>query len=394
MCVASNDDFFGGYDHAAQLGFAHVADHHIAPGKKQWTWGNSAFGWAWDRNLSDGDGPYVELMAGVYTDNQPDFSFLAPGETKVFSQYWFPYHGIGPLTEATTDVAVSLRMGTGAGGRQAAIGVATTSSRPHLDVRLVDSESVTLWQAVLAVEPGKPLQATVDVLAEGDLELIVSDGAVELARASTRYRDALPDGIEPATAPAAPRQIETIEELYLVGVHLSQYRHATRSPEPYFEEALRRDPAESRAHVALARLRLADGRLQEAETHLRTALVRLTGRNPNPSDGEASYLLGVVLAAQKRDAEAESAFAKSGWNFAWRSPAKLALARLAARAGRWADALGHADAVSRFDPDQLQAYAIRVCAMRRLGREDAAAEISGHRTRARSAGRLATLAGR
>ena len=27
-------------------------------------------------------GPYIELMAGVYTDNQPDFSFLAPGETK------------------------------------------------------------------------------------------------------------------------------------------------------------------------------------------------------------------------------------------------------------------------------------------------------------------------
>ena len=26
-------------------------------------------------------------MAGVYTDNQPDFSFLQPGETKTWSQY-------------------------------------------------------------------------------------------------------------------------------------------------------------------------------------------------------------------------------------------------------------------------------------------------------------------
>ena len=50
------------------------ANHHIAPGKKQWTWGNHEFGYAWDRNLTDADGPYVELMAGVYTDNQPDFS--------------------------------------------------------------------------------------------------------------------------------------------------------------------------------------------------------------------------------------------------------------------------------------------------------------------------------
>ena len=29
-------------------------------------------------------------MAGVYTDNQPDFSFLAPGENKAFSQFWYP----------------------------------------------------------------------------------------------------------------------------------------------------------------------------------------------------------------------------------------------------------------------------------------------------------------
>lgn len=29
-----------------------------------------------DRNLTDADGPYIELMTGVYTDNQPDFSWL------------------------------------------------------------------------------------------------------------------------------------------------------------------------------------------------------------------------------------------------------------------------------------------------------------------------------
>lgn len=78
MAMGSHHDFFGGYDHAAQAGLVHVADHHIAPGKKLWTWGDHEFGHAWDRNLTDDDGPYVELMAGVYTDNQPDFSFLQP----------------------------------------------------------------------------------------------------------------------------------------------------------------------------------------------------------------------------------------------------------------------------------------------------------------------------
>ncbi|MFV0405356.1 MAG: DUF5107 domain-containing protein, partial [Propioniciclava sp.] len=69
MCLGSEDDFFGGYDHGQRAGFVHWADHHISPGKKQWTWGNAPFGWAWDRNLTDTDGPYVELRAGVYTDN-------------------------------------------------------------------------------------------------------------------------------------------------------------------------------------------------------------------------------------------------------------------------------------------------------------------------------------
>ncbi len=69
----------------------HVANHHIAPGKKQWTWGNHDFGYAWDRSLTDADGPYVELMAGVYTDNQPDFSFLAPGETKNIQPVLVPH---------------------------------------------------------------------------------------------------------------------------------------------------------------------------------------------------------------------------------------------------------------------------------------------------------------
>src|SRR5439155_20561083 len=125
MCVGSGGDFLGGYDHAAQAGFVHWADRRVAPGKKQWTWGNSPFGWAWDRNLTDDDGPYVELMAGVYTDNQPDFSWLAPFETRTFSQYWYPIQRIGPAHQATVEAAVSLAVDGGrADGTRARVGVA------------------------------------------------------------------------------------------------------------------------------------------------------------------------------------------------------------------------------------------------------------------------------
>ena len=60
MAYHSDYDFIGGYDHGKKAGILHVADHHVAPGKKQWTWGCGDVGQVWDRNLTDEDGPYIE----------------------------------------------------------------------------------------------------------------------------------------------------------------------------------------------------------------------------------------------------------------------------------------------------------------------------------------------
>ena len=86
MAIKSKYDFVGGYEEDVRGGLLHVADHHVSPGKKQWTWGNGDFGKAWDRNLTDEDGPYIELMTGMYTDNQPDFTWLQPYEEKSWVQ--------------------------------------------------------------------------------------------------------------------------------------------------------------------------------------------------------------------------------------------------------------------------------------------------------------------
>ncbi|WP_082581113.1 DUF5107 domain-containing protein [Leifsonia sp. Root227] len=381
MCVASEDDFFGGYDHSTALGFAHVADHHIAPGKKQWTWGNAPFGWAWDANLSDDRSAYVELMAGVYTDNQPDFTYLAPGETKTFSQFWFPYHDIGPLSQASTDLAISIaeddsdQVVTDGRGRIVTVGLAATRVYDELDLRLLDADGAVVWEQRCAVAPGRPVVARVTVASAGDLDVVAVEDGVELLRATTRFRDAAADGFEVATEPPAPADIESVDELYLTGVHLAQYRHATRSPEPYWREALRRDPGDSRTHIALASADLSSGRMASAEEHLREALRRQTRRNPNPADGEASYLLGVVLQETGRDTEADDAFAKAAWSHAWRAASSLARARIAARAGRWVDALEQAELAAHFDADQLQAAAVRVIALRKLGRDADALQV-------------------
>ena len=53
------------------------------PGKKFFTWANGPFGHAWQRSLMDDTGEYLELMAGVFTDNQPDFSWIHAGRGKI-----------------------------------------------------------------------------------------------------------------------------------------------------------------------------------------------------------------------------------------------------------------------------------------------------------------------
>src|SRR5665213_1425391 len=138
MCLGSKEDFSGGYDHRARAGLIHIADHRISPGKKQWTWGNAEFGYAWDRNLTDPDEngeyrPYIELMGGVYTDNQPDFSFLQPGETRTWSQFWYPIRMIGPAQKANRDAAVSFSVARGI----AHLGISVTGRHPGATVQLL-----------------------------------------------------------------------------------------------------------------------------------------------------------------------------------------------------------------------------------------------------------------
>ena len=101
--------FVGGYDHGKDAGTVHVANRFQVPGKKFFLWGNNPTGMLWNKILSDNDGHYLELMVGGYSDNQPDYSWLAPGEIREFKQTWFPIKGIKGIKNATEFAAVNLQ---------------------------------------------------------------------------------------------------------------------------------------------------------------------------------------------------------------------------------------------------------------------------------------------
>jgi tetratricopeptide (TPR) repeat protein len=375
MCMGSKEDFFGGYDHRSGTGIVHYANHHISPGKKQWTWGNHEFGYAWDRNLTDARAngefpPYIEIMAGVYTDNQPDFSFLHPGETKSWSQYWYPIQKIGPVQKANLDAAVSLQLNK----RHIRIGVAVTCSFPGAVIRLERNGSAAEWKADL--QPGRPF------IVEGkssssSIQLRVLDhsgGEIIAYQPVTRAKRPVPPA---ATEPPAPEDIPNADELYLTGLHLDQYRHAIRSPALYWREALRRDPLDARCNNALGLWHLRRGQFAEAENHSRKAIERLTRRNANPYDGEPYYNLGLCLRYMHRDDDAYDAFYKATWNQAWAAAGYHALAEIDCARQDWNTALDHIERSLRFDTDNLRARNLRALILRKLGRSADAASLLG-----------------
>ncbi len=378
MCMGSKEDFFGGYDHKAQAGIVHIANHHISPGKKQWTWGNHEFGYAWDRNLTDKDengefAPYIEIMAGVYTDNQPDFSFLQPGETKTWSQYWYPIQKIGAPQHANLEAAIRLQMQDSG----LLLGVAVTR---HLKeaVVIVTAKGKELVRFERELSPDQPLLETLKLargIVETDLLVRLTDGE---GNELIQYRPKMVKKGEvpsPATEPPAPGAIASNDELYITGLHLAQYRHATRLPVLYWREALRRDPLDSRCNDAMGQWHLQRGEFVLAEKYLRKAIERLTRRNPNPHDGSAYYHLGLCLRYLDRDDEAYEALYKSTWNQAWSAAGYHALAEVDCARGQWTKALEHLQLSLRLNTDNLRARNLKVMALRRLGQTDAAEQL-------------------
>jgi len=366
MAVNSKYNFVGGYENDSKGGLLHVANHHVSPGKKQWTWGHSDFGRAWDRNLTDKDGPYIELMCGVYTDNQPDFSWIMPGEEKTFSQYFMPYRDLGVVKNATKEAMVNLEFA----GDKVIVKAFTTAAYPNAKVVLkcgneilledsFDFHPATSYEKEIVIQLGSELRTL-------EISIVSAEGEILVDwKPEADIKREIP---EAAKAAKLPEEIESNEQLYLTGLHLEQYRHATYDPRDYYMEALRRDPKDSRCNNAMGLWLLRRGKFQEAEAYFRKAIETLTQRNPNPIDGEPLFNLGLTLRFLGKDDEAFDAFYKSVWNAAWEDSGYFQLARIAAKKQKWWEALDLIDRSLIRNGHNAKARQLKVSILRKLGK--------------------------
>lgn len=360
-----DDDFFAGYDHGAKAGTMSVADHRIVPGKKLWTWGNGPRGRMWDHILTDTDGPYIELMVGAYSDNQPDYSWLQPDETRWLTMSWYPFREIGGVKNANLDAAVNLDISAS----QATVGFHTTAAHPRATARLT-ARGGPLLDEVLAIDPARPFVKKVGLppgLDPKDLRAaLVVDGKELVAYVPVQpSNEPKPP---PVRDPVPPAEMKTIDELYLAGLRTEQFHSPTLDAEPFWEEALRRDPGDVRVNAALGLNALKRARFTAAEALFRKALERQTAGYTSPRDGEPYYYLGVALKAQGRLDEAADAFGRATWTAAFRAPAYLGLAEIDCAHGDFNRALEHLDRSLEAEGRGLRALDLKATALRHLNR--------------------------
>ena len=179
-------------------------------------------------------------MAGVYTENQPDFSWIQPYEEKTFTQYFLPYRELGIVKNANKDFLVNIE---NCEDNIVNIKLFATSDK-SVEVQLLsDKSGEIIFSEKVSVDPENIYNENVKIpdITLNEITLnIIENGRIVLTWHSEA--DEIPAVPEPAEAPLSPVDIKTNEQLYLTGLHLEQYRHATWSPLDYYMEALRRDP--------------------------------------------------------------------------------------------------------------------------------------------------------
>ena len=220
----------------------------------------------------------------------------------------------------------------------------------------------------------------------------------------------------PASEPPPPGDVAGNDELYIIGLHLAEYRHATRSPTEYWREACGAIRA-----TAAPTTRWGFGTFAAASSNKPRSTSRGDREadlaNANPYDGEPLYHLGLCLLYQRngtlaalhrskayagtlstgeesavaQDAidladlatrlasiastlgrltyrYAYAAFAKAAWSRNTAPAALLALAEMDCREEGWEKALDHLDAALRMDTEILFARNLKAIVLRKLNR--------------------------
>ncbi|MFO7853485.1 MAG: DUF5107 domain-containing protein [Bacteroidota bacterium] len=372
------DDFFGHYDHKNQAGVINVVNHYITPGKKFFLWGPGPAGKPdsieyrpeiWNRILTDNSGPYLELMTGAFSDNQPDYSWSKPYETKVAKMYWYPVRDLGGFKYANLNGAINIEPVTKS---KIKLGIYTTKKYEQ-SILTVQIHDKVHFMKTLDIDPRNPWTKEIDLPSKtnpNEIQILLHDSNGEeilTYMCIEKANQLKPEALENFPF---PNEIASVEELYFTGLRLQQFHNAQLDPQAYYDEALRRDPGNYQVNIIMGINCLKKGMNEEAEIHLRKAIERSGHMYTVPQNGEAFYYMGIALRRQEKIKgtyepffktydDAYEAFHKASWDKDMRQAALIQLAELDCLTGDYVPALHHLENITSIDGSQPDLYNIQ-----------------------------------
>ena len=367
------EDFMGGYDHGRETGTVHIGDHNIVKGAKLWEWGSGPHGQATEGRLTENDGPYVEIMVGAFSDNQPDYSWIRPGEVKTFKQFWYPVKNIQGFKNANLNGAVNLEKRDKG---KVFLGYYSTQKVSKAKIILKKKADVILEKTV-EISPEKTFTDSVEI----DGNFALTDLYTEMVNLDNNevlvsYQPLAPKAVvklpQEVKKPADPKEMQSVEELYLTGSRILQFHNPTLNAMDYFTEALNRDPNDIRTNTAVGNMFLKNWEYEKARGYFATAIKRLTKDYTRPSNCEVLYLQGLTLKALGLYDEAIDTLYRATWDYAWHSAAYLELARISCVRGQYGKALVEIENSLSTNARNNTAIALKATILRKLGRTEEA----------------------
>ena len=362
----TDQDFLGGIDHGKKAGVIFVGDHQIFKGKKIWNWGKNEQQRIWDKKLTDTDGPYAELMVGFYSDNQPDYNFLAPFETKYGTLYMSGVKNLNGIKEANKDFVVNLELHD----QKALIELNATSVQNDVRVILF-AKGETVFQEGTDISPKKPYQKTVSVANDikyEDLKIsLLSKDDIELIswQKQPEKNEQFPEVYED---PLDPKEIKTNDDLFFAGLKIEQFGNTNFDYMKYYEEALSRDPYDVKVNTQIGLVYLKRGYYKKAEEHLKRAVEKTTGNYKKAQDATSLYYLGVCYMNQGRTKEALDMLYRSTWAYAWTAAGYTLVAKLESSMNNWEKALDAIERAYNANTQNIEALTTKAIILRHSGK--------------------------
>ena len=374
------DDFVGGYDHGKDAGTMLAGNHNINKGGKFWTWGHLTYGHMWDCvTLTDDDGPYVELMTSAYSDNQPDYCWINPHETKTFTAYWYGIRNLRNVNRGNEKATVNMDIDPAG-----PVHVAANVTQIRRNARItVCHDGKILYDRTATIAPDKPFAddftAPASELADPTrvtMSLYSAEGEllIDYHPYNHDINSPLPEDLQPVNPD--PRSIGNTEECYYVGMRNLQFHQAHVDPNDYFLEVLRRDPGDVRSNTQMGIFYRQNFDFAPAKEYLRRAIARQTANYTRPSDGEAMYNLGLILKEEGKWHDAVDTLYRAAWDYEYASASYFQLAQISSITGNPVQALKEASMAVNYNGMNIDAKNLQTTLYRKAGKKQEALKLA------------------